>query len=468
MKGIRNFRISLTVAGFKIDISNNSSYTICLENDNREMIGLLSKTRFYCRVLFGVILVLSSTLHIKAQITNSTESSFELTSKKNRSVTIPFKLYNNLIVIPLSINGSDTLNMILDTGVRNTLITSLQTNEEVNLNYSRTVRIRGLGEGASIEALASYGNTIKIDRALGKNQEILVLVEDIFFLSALLGTNVHGLIGHSAFKDFIVEIDYEKKRIKFHDHERFQKGYSKRKNSSKWTALPLTFRDDKPYLDLEITEKDGSKSTVNLLIDSGASHTMALYYSANDELDLPKPRIRSFLGSGLSGEIHGYLGKLQELRIGDYVLNEPISSYPDEEGIKRALVYSSRDGSIGADILRRFKIFFNYQDSTLLLQPNEFFKDKFTYNMSGLDIGAPYPNIPLYEITQVREGSIADLSGLQKGDIISELNGKRAIKYSINEVISIFQGKSGRKINIRVMRDNKYMRKEFTLRDELN
>lgn len=431
------------------------------------MDGSLSRVQFLSRIIFGIVLILSFGQDLKAQ-ENTSQSNFELTSRKNRSVTIGFKLYNNLIVIPISINGSDTLNMILDTGVKNTLITSLQSNEEISLNYSRTLRIGGLGEGESIEALASYGNTIKMDRAIGRGQEVLVLVEDIFFLSALLGTNVHGLIGHSVFKDFIVEIDYDKKRIKLHNQERFKRDYLKRKKSRKWTALPLTFRDEKPYLDLEITESDGSKSTVNLLIDSGASHTMALYYSANEELDLPEQRIRSFLGSGLSGEIHGYLGKLDELKIGEYILNEPIASYPDEEGIKRALVYSARDGSIGADVLRRFKLFFNYSDSTLLLQPNKFFKDKFTYNMSGLDIGAPYPNIPLYEITQVREGSIADISGLQKGDIISELNGKRAIKYSINEVISIFQGKSGGKINIRVMRNNEYMRKEFVLKDELN
>ena len=42
----------------------------------------------------------------------------------NRQWTrIPFQLHSNLIIIPVQINGSDTLRFILDTGVSSTIIT---------------------------------------------------------------------------------------------------------------------------------------------------------------------------------------------------------------------------------------------------------------------------------------------------------------------------------------------------------
>ena len=40
-------------------------------------------------------------------------------------MTIKFKTASNLIIIPVTINGSDTLNFILDTGVRYPIITEL-------------------------------------------------------------------------------------------------------------------------------------------------------------------------------------------------------------------------------------------------------------------------------------------------------------------------------------------------------
>ena len=56
---------------------------------------------------------------------------------KTKKMVLPFKLVHNLIVLPGFINGSDTLNFILDTGVSHTMITSLNGFEGVKFNFSR-------------------------------------------------------------------------------------------------------------------------------------------------------------------------------------------------------------------------------------------------------------------------------------------------------------------------------------------
>ena len=43
---------------------------------------------------------------------------------RNQHISLPFKLVHNLIIVPVTINGSDTLNFIVDTGVSNTMLTS--------------------------------------------------------------------------------------------------------------------------------------------------------------------------------------------------------------------------------------------------------------------------------------------------------------------------------------------------------
>src|SRR5665648_1050863 len=46
----------------------------------------------------------------------STQSGFVFDNPKKKSITINFKSSSNLIIIPVAINNSDTLNFILDTG----------------------------------------------------------------------------------------------------------------------------------------------------------------------------------------------------------------------------------------------------------------------------------------------------------------------------------------------------------------
>lgn len=392
---------------------------------------------------------------------------FELKTKKSKKVVIPFELINNLIVIPVSVNGSDTLKLVLDTGVGATLITEIPLGEEIGFEYLRTVKIGGMGDGEFIDVLYSAENTLEFGKAVGKNQDILVMLKDIFNLSSLLGTNVNGLIGYSLFKDFIVEIDYKRKLLILHEHDKYEKKYFDKKRSKYWSEIPLTIEKQKPYVDVTVNQKNGMETPVKLLLDSGASHAMALYHTTTESLHLPEERIRSFLGNGISGEIHGYLGRINSFNLDKHKMEEVVVAYPDEEGIKQTILYSERDGSIGADVLRKYKIFFNYKDESMIIRPQKAYHEDFSYNISGIEISTPFPNIPLYAVSHVREGSIAEQVGIQKEDFLIEINGEGAIKYSLNDLHSLFQ-KEGKRIWLKIKRGSEILNIKFKLENELN
>lgn len=413
---------------------------------------------FARKIVLPFLILLVSYTNVYPQLNEI--GKFELETRKNRKVIIPFKLINNLIVVPLSINGSDSLNFVLDTGVGSTLITEFPAGSEIEFNYLRTVKISGLGDGESIDVLYSPGNTIAFGKAVGVQQDILVMTEDVFRLSSLLGTNVHGLIGFALFKDFIVEIDYNREKLILHNHGKYLKKYEDKRKSKKWETIPLTIYKQKPYIDVSVAQMDGTTTNVKLLLDSGASHGMALYYTANQEIHLPEKKIRSFLGSGISGEINGYLGRIDALKVKRFVMENVVVAYPDDEGIKRALLYSERDGSIGAEVLRRFKIFFNYKEETMIMRPQSKYNDEFSYNISGIEIATPYPNIPLYSITHVRDSSLAQKAGIKKDDLILEVNGKGSQEYTISSLHRIFQQKN-KKIWLKIVRGSETLTKEF-------
>ena len=62
-------------------------------------------------------------------------------------LTIKFQAVRNLIVLPVTLNDSITVNLILDTGCRNLLLFGKKFQELLNAQSGRTIQFSGLGEG---------------------------------------------------------------------------------------------------------------------------------------------------------------------------------------------------------------------------------------------------------------------------------------------------------------------------------
>lgn len=419
---------------------------------------------------FSVILLLFLFTGFSADVYAQYEiKSFKFKKKNRKSLVVPFKLVHNLIIIPLQINGSDTLQFILDTGVSTTIITGLPNGEELNLKYMKELELSGLGEGEAVKALYSTGNTLEIDGAIGYNHEILYLLDDVFHLSSSMGTYVHGLIGYDFFKNFVVEVNYPKELLVLHEPKRYRrKNWKKRFSGKQKGIVPIEIEKFKPYINASIEQENGDTVGVKLLVDSGASHALSIYDITNDKINVPNNTVHSFLGAGLSGDIFGEIGRVQKFNIAEYSFDKVVTSFPDEDGIQRALDYSDRNGSLGAEVLKRFRVIFNYPEGHIQLKPNSNFKKEFQYNMSGLEITTPMPGMPIYEISKVRNNSPAMAAGLAKGDQIIMINGVNATKYSLNDIVRLLHSKEGKKIKLFVQRYNQYYKAEFILDDSIS
>ena len=428
-------------------------------------LGLIDKilVKMMALLCIGAFIILNKTAYAQ-----QTAGFFELTTRKKGAEKIKFEMYNNLITIPVSMNHSeDTLRMIVDTGVARTTITGLPNNEVIPLNYVETVLVAGLGEGPPVEAFFSKGNTVEVERAIGDEQDVLVMKEDMVNFSLLLGEYVHGLIGQSLFKDFIVEIDYSRGWMKLHDPKRFGDRYLKRKHSESWSVLPLSFRNGKPYIEVTVVLEDGSVVPLTLLIDSGASHALSLYHSAHNHLKIPEKNFRAHLGDGFSGKIEGYLGKVKELHFANHVFTDVVTSFPDSAAVAVPILLESGDGSIGQEVLRRFKIFFNYQDSSMVFQPSRFYDSRFRYDLSGLFVVAPFPEIPLYEIGYVRDGSVASQAGLLPGDYIIGVENSPSSSHSLTGLNEMLRGEHGMQVDLKLSRNDSVFFKTLILEDIL-
>jgi hypothetical protein len=377
-------------------------------------------------------------------------------------VTIPIEVYNNLIVLPVVLNGALPLKFILDTGVRTAILTQKAFTDILNLSYSRKYTISGPGGEKLVDAYVTNNVSLELPGVLGRGHAMLVLEEDYLELRNYLGTDVHGILGYELFSRFIIEVDYEKKLLHLMLPERF-------KMRRKFKAVPIRIEDTKPYITTPIILSDGTQLTAKLLMDSGASHGLMLDPGSDERISVPDKVVSSIIGRGLGGEIMGKVGRIKELQLGPFHLENPIVNFPDPNSYFDSLKTGSvpRNGSVGGESLSRFTVVFNFPKELIYLKKNASFKKGFHYNLSGLTVKAKGSKLNVYEITEVRKGSVSDLAGVQQGDIIVAINGLSSAQVNLNIINAIFNQKPRKKIHLTLDRKGQRIRSDFRLEDQI-
>ncbi|MFP4845313.1 aspartyl protease family protein [Winogradskyella sp. PE311] len=419
--------------------------------------------------------------------------------KNNVSEKIKFQFTSNLIIIPVEINGV-ILSFVLDTGVSKPILFNLSERDSLDLKDTQTFYLHGLGADGKLEALKSKNNRFNIGGAVCNNQDLYVVFDNSINFTPRLGILVHGIIGFDLFKDFIVEINYNSEYIRLHKPESFVI-----KSPRKWKTLPIELYRRKPYLNAFVTLKE-NKKPVKLLIDTGSSDALWLFEDEYNDMVPEKDKFFvDYLGKGLSGSVYGKRSKVNNFQLSEYSLDDVNVSFPDSASIDLAKVYKDRNGSIGGDILKRFNLFFDYNNKKIHLKKNGLFKDPFTYNNSGIvlehngnmyvkerirmpsntpsngyssrnsndnsrqavqiDFSINYTMKlkPAYRIIEIRKSSNAYASGLRLGDILISINGKPAYDFRLPEINRFFHGRTGSNLRLKIERNGAEMLFKFKL-----
>ncbi|HKK81379.1 MAG TPA: aspartyl protease family protein, partial [Prolixibacteraceae bacterium] len=389
---------------------------------------------------------------------NKPNTGFLFNNKNRESLTLTFKKISNLIVIPVSINESDTMNFILDTGVRDPIITELTLIEELDLKYIKPIDINGLGSDSTLQAYQSGDNMLTLPGLKAMHVKMNVILDESFQISQILGMPVHGLIGYDMFRHYITEIDYDDEEITLYKPQFYE--YKPRRND---VVLPLTFIRNKPVVKTELVHDDGTVVPVNLLVDTGASDALWISLDSDSTLQLPEKNINTYLGTGLSGDLYGYKARLSAIWVGGKPISQPIVSYPQSFFINAIIQQEKRNGSIGGELLRRFTVTLDYYNKRMILDPNSDFGDDFNYNMSGIEVINPVPGLPVFTISNVTDGSPAWEAGIKENDQILKLNFTNHRHLTLNDINLELRKRDNKKIRITVLRGGEEIKTTFRL-----
>lgn len=428
------------------------------------------------------------------------QTNFKFYGKNNKRERVRFKLINNLIVLPLEINGKN-LQFILDTGVNKTILFNLLPRGDLKLNSVEKITLQGLGSGLPVDAIISKGNKFRINNIQGNNQDLYVILKDEFDLSSKMGTTIHGIIGYDLLRNVIAKINYSRKVIDFYNPKRYRY-----KACKKCEVFPLQFYGNKPFINAKAKlDTIGNKMTdVKLLVDLGGSDAFWLFEGTRANIKAPKKYFKDFLGVGLSGSVYGKRSRISNIKLGKFNIIEPTVSFLDSTTTHTARKFRKRNGSIGAGILRRFKVWVDYPNKVLLLKKNNSFKEKFYYNMSGLEVvygekqlvreqqtntmldsygqessfptskNTSFSFVTNYKYVFKRSLKVKSIlkhspsykAGVKVGDIITKANGKSKT-LTLDALMYMFQSKPNKKIQLEILRNDEKIQLEFLLKKRI-
>lgn len=272
-------------------------------------------------------------------------SGFELPDSV-REMTFRFKTVGNLIALPMKINDSIEVNLILDTACKNMLLFGKRFTDLLKIDLRKTFTIPGLGSKQHSMGWLSIDNRVDIQGLKGEDISIMVIPGE----QLLSGNeNVDGVIGYQIFHRFEIELDFSKHLITL---RRAEESHPKQG----FVQLPLILAGTYPVINSLITTSAGKAKPCHIMIDTGSA--LGLLVKTKDENRLSFPL--RFVGVGLNGEISGNKTITREVSLNGLVLkNVPT---------RTILSHAHHDVSLGMEVLKNYHLIINYSQSYVCLK----------------------------------------------------------------------------------------------------
>jgi hypothetical protein len=277
---------------------------------------------------------------------------------------IPFELNRNRVVLPVGVEGSRELNLTFDTGmvVDGILLFHKEIQHELQAVDFEEVLVPGAGGGDPSRAIMA--DSVRLSAGGVEFPDQLLLISQSETTQRFKSD---GVIGWTIFKAHVVEIDYDESLIRLYDPETYRPPES-------WERLDLTLQKKIPFLDAAVSIEGEEEIPFRVYVDLASGDAVELLVRDDAKFAVPDSLEQTYLGTGLSGDIHGGVGRIASLRLGSFVLRDVVTAFaPSEIRSKQ----ENADGILGNNAIRRFLVVFDYMNGHLYLRPSRSFGEPF-------------------------------------------------------------------------------------------
>lgn len=344
-------------------------------------------------------------------------------------IEIPFRVLNHHVLVPVSVNGSPPLDLILDTGmpVHGVMLHPCPEVDAIEFSADGAPEVAVAGGGADTVQRVATGVTLEIPGAVFHGQ-LAIIASPCGPARTLAPEEARGVIGLSLFHNFVVTFDHDRGVLVLTRPEAFA-------YAGQGVRLPIRL-GQRPIPEVDCTLSTGEREIpLRLAIDTGATHALSLTLTPQSDITPPASARPLVIGYSYWGELSGLVGRGGALRLGDLVLDDILVTYlqAGAPGVPTC----GFDGLLGNVTLRRFNVTFDYSRREMILEPNSHTAEPFEFNMSGVACrrGASGG----FEVFKVFPETPGSEAGILPGDVIVEIDGRPSGEIPSDEMRAMFE-----------------------------
>lgn len=343
----------------------------------------------------------------------SARPAVEMPTQAPEARDLPFELNANHIYVRASVNRSRPLWFLFDTGAEMSVIDA-GVAASLGLLSSGSATARGAGEGTA-QAGFAQGVTLSVGRATAADQTVVTLPLDA--LEPVDGRAIDGILGHDFIARFVVTVDYARRRISLVEPGRFDPA------TAPGERVPITIDGGIPRLAGSVVIDGAAPIAGEFTIDTGSRTAL----SFNAPFVQAHPAIRSLAGRaldapygfGIGGATKTRVGRIPALRIGGVAILRPVVGFSfDSKGVDATDTIA---GNIGGDLLRRFRVTFDYGRGMMYFESTDGTAEPFRYDAFGAMLSL---DGSAFLVRRVVPGSPAAAAGVREGDRIVAIDGR--------------------------------------------
>ena len=268
---------------------------------------------------------------------------------------VPFDFVSGRILLTARVNDSRPATVMLDTGYSVSML-SRELTESLELKRTGQITIVGIAGEESADQFE--GVTFSLGGALYKPRRVAALPASY----QRHWRKRDGVLGAGFFRRFVVEIDPKAKKVLLHEPESFR-------YSGLGQIVPFKFQQATPIVEGAIILPDRAPVEGRFEIDTGCDGGLCLgsdFVEANHLVE-SSGKTESSGRQGLGGDTRTKIGRLPKFRLGSQTIEKPLTNF----FLEGSPVDAGLAGHIGLEVLRRFKVVFDYTRERMILEPIE-------------------------------------------------------------------------------------------------
>lgn len=340
--------------------------------------------------------------------------------------SFPFEQFGSHSFIKVKINNSEELDFIFDTGDGLTVL---------NINRAKQL---GMASGADATTTSAEGT---ISGKLVKHNEISVGGAEIHnvkvyetslnHLEISIGRDIDGIIGYDILKNYVVSMNYDKKKIELYDPS----GYNYK---GKGKVMSINLTSFIPHIAGQVTLSNGEQVKGEFFVDTGAKATVDFNtpFVETNQLASKVGDSYIYLVAGLGAtEYEHHRGKVKSFAFEGFSFSDmPVGLSHAKHGIQN---HKKISGIIGSGVLSRFNIVYNYHEKKMYWEAAKSYDDKFPINASGIELQLSKDKSQVL-VHKVFDNSPAAEAGIAVDTEIEMVNEKMATELGLAKLREIF------------------------------